>query len=229
MNTFNTILVIGGTTDGIGNAFCELIRNGEDYHKLIVPTPQELDVTNPVQVENYLGLNGPMDYVFYCAGTKHLNWLEQMSIDDIKNTFDVNVFGFINVIKGLIQTQHAGRVCCITSDAAITPMRTSLDYCSSKAALQMAIKCIAREVGLDWQITGIMPAAVEDTDMTRYDIKTIAELRNWTEPETHSRLITKSPQRMMISKDDVAELAHWLLFKSPYTMSGSIVEIRGGQ
>ncbi len=214
-----SILIIGGTTKGIGRRFTDMTDGTP--HRVFVPEPEVLDVRDPNIIQEYLDDNGPMDFTLYCAGVKHLNWIRDIELSDLEDTFAVNVFGFVNVLNKLMGKQLAGRVCVVTSDAAINPMRTSLDYCSSKAALEMAIRIAARELP-DWHITGIRPSVVSDTEMTYQDIRHISKLRGWSEADVVENM------HNMIPPEDVAELAHWLLFSSPQSMSGSIVDIRGG-
>ena len=219
-------LVIGGTTDGIGATFAKICELGLDNIQLFIPKPSELDVRwshSPVEWFNY---HGPMDQVLYCAGTKHLNWIADLKIEDVRDTFAVNVFGFINVIKAMALHPPA-RICVITSDAAVTPMSASIDYCSSKAALEMAIKVAAREMP-EWHITGIRSSAVSGTEMNKYDLERIAEVRGMRQDAVALRL-QDNPLHRMIERDELCDLAYWLLFRSPHAMTGSIVEMRCGK
>jgi NAD(P)-dependent dehydrogenase (short-subunit alcohol dehydrogenase family) len=214
------VLVIGGTTNGIGRAFADIVEDGLDLMQCYCPTPKELDVRWPEGIRNWLHKTGrQMDHVLYCAGVKSLSWIKDLDPAEVDNTFDVNVFGFIKIVKELANWQTTGRICAISSDAALHPMRTSVDYCASKAALNMAIKVAAKELP-NWHITGVMPGVV-DTDMTRKDVIDISNLRGW------SRENVKTELGDMLPPSDVADLAYWLLFRAPESMSGSIVEIRG--
>lgn len=213
------ILVIGGTTKGIGSRVLDMIDCTNN--QVFVPGPDVLDIRDMIQIREYLDDHGPFDYTLYCAGVKHLAWIRDINMEDVRDTFEVNLFGFVALVRELVHQPTNGRICVITSDAAITPMRTSLDYCASKSALEMAVKIAAREVP-DWQITGIRPSVVSDTEMTDNDIDMIGELRGWSKIEVVQNM------RSMIPVDEVASLAFWLLFQSPHSMSGSIVDIRGG-
>jgi NAD(P)-dependent dehydrogenase (short-subunit alcohol dehydrogenase family) len=214
------ILVIGGTTKGIGRRFVDLMD--VTHHRLFVPEPEMLDVRRIESIQSWVSKNGPIDYLMYCAGIKHLSWIKDIDMDDLHETFEVNVFGFINVLRELLLRNAVGRACVITSDAAINPKRTSIDYCASKSALEMAIRVAARELP-GWHITGIRPSVVSDTEMTNADILEISELRGWAPSETYKLMGQKIPAQ------DVADLAHWLLFSSPQSLTGSIIDIRGGQ
>ncbi|HEY7416185.1 MAG TPA: SDR family oxidoreductase, partial [Ktedonobacteraceae bacterium] len=193
--------------------------------------PDSLDVTKPEQVEKWFDRHinqfGPIPRLLYAAGTKRLNFIEDLSPEDVQLTFDVNVFGFLNVVRALKRLQKSGRIVAITSEASITPMRTSVAYVASKAALHMAIKCMARELAPDWQIMGVMPTAVSDTEMTSKDIKDIAALRGWSE-DVVAEQMSNNPFGRMIAPNEVAETIKWLMFDAPDVMSGSIVEIRAG-
>jgi NAD(P)-dependent dehydrogenase (short-subunit alcohol dehydrogenase family) len=226
--TERQVLVIGGTTEGIGQAFVNRL-DGEERTTLFVPTPVDLDVRSVSSIQKWINSHPYITHTLYCAGTKHLSWIEDLDWCRMNETFDVNLFGFLKLMQVHAEINKlGGRICVITSDAAITPMRASVDYCASKAALQMAIKIDARDFPW-WQITGIMPSIVADTEMTKQDIAKIAFLRGWSEAQTEERMIESTPMRRMVDKADVAKVAEWLLFESPDSMTGSIVEIRGGK
>jgi NADP-dependent 3-hydroxy acid dehydrogenase YdfG len=210
------VLVIGGTTRGIGRSFVKHSKSCN--YKLFVPNPEIFDVRSSKSVHQWFDEHPQMDYTLYCAGVKILSWIKDLDIHAIRESFDVNVIGFTNVLREIISQQSHGRICAITSSAAVHPMRTSIDYCSSKAALEMAIHVAARELS-EWHITGIRPTVVADTEMTQMDIETISKLRGWTEEQTLLEMGT------MLHSADVADVAHWLLFSSPHSMSGSILDI----
>jgi NAD(P)-dependent dehydrogenase (short-subunit alcohol dehydrogenase family) len=230
--SYANLLVVGSVTGGIGREFLNSLKDDPNKQKFWSPPPDALDVTDPVSIDKFLANHmamgfGPFQHVFYAAGTKTLGFVGDLDIESIKHTFDVNVFGFINLLQGLMKIQDSGRICVITSETSIVPMRATIGYCSSKAALAMALKVASRELTPKWHITGIMPTGVEDTPMTNDDIKVTAELRGWTEEATIEAFKVR-PMGRMVHKDEVASLARWLLFHSPEAMAGSIVEMRGG-
>lgn len=233
MTLWKNVLVIGGTTDGLGKDFIASLREDEHPQRLWAPDPDSLDVTDPYSIDKFLDNHfamgfGPVECLYYAAGAKHLQFLAEQDMKDVQHTFDVNVFGFLNVMKALLERQKFGRVCVVTSEAAVTPMRTTLAYCASKAALEMALKCVARETAPDWLITGIRPTVISNTPITDRDIIDIAELRGWTQVGVEKEF-SNNPLGRMVDKREVSKLACWLLFEAPHAMTGSIVEVRCGK
>jgi len=226
-------LVIGGTTDGIGRDFINSLRGDSESVRFWAPPPSQLDVTDLESIDKFFERQvrdyGVPHYILYAAGIKDLAFIADTDIDSVKNVFDVNVFGFFNIVKKMQDIAHGGgRICAISSEAAITPMRTSLSYCASKAALNMAIRCAARELGEDWVITGIMPTAVAGTRMTNHDITQIAHLRHLDEEFVMQQMMATGLGRMLQMRE-VSELIKFLLYRAPNGMTGSVVELRAAK
>lgn len=118
-----------------------------------------------------------------CAGTNHMNWLQNLEISDYKLVMDVNLTAPIAMIKGLISAMDGGIVLNITSSGARKPFRTSLPYCVSKAGLVMATKQIAREVERT-VVFAISPNQLEDTGLTKANDLAIPLVRGWSAEET---------------------------------------------
>jgi NAD(P)-dependent dehydrogenase (short-subunit alcohol dehydrogenase family) len=230
---WGNLLIIGGTTNGVGKEFRQILGDDPRYQKVWMPPPEAFDVTDPDSIEKFLTNHmamgfGAFGYVFYCAGYKELEFIRNQDVEAMKEIYNVNVFGFYNVLKGLMNSQGAVRMCVITSEAAITPMRTTAAYCSSKAALEMSIKVAARELAPDWFITGVRPTVIDDTPMTDEDLIRIGELREWEQSKIRADF-NNNPLGRMAYKDEVAKTALWLLYDAPLAMTGSIVEVRCGK
>ena len=116
-------------------------------------------------------------HVVYSIGVNYLDWLGDLDERHFNRIITVNVWGFVRTLQAL---REAGcgpcSVVVISSDAAIRPMRTSLAYCASKAALEMAMRVASRELADEgWRINAVAPGKVEGTGMTDYvDIRVLA-------------------------------------------------------
>ena len=226
----NGILVYGGT-GGIGSATIKLAKeSGYEAH------------TSCVDVRNYSSIRNEwirkqsegFDSIVYCAGITELAWNEDLDLEIAKDIYDVNVFGFMRVIKSVLADRvefaipRQVNMVVISSDAATRPMRTSLAYCSSKAALTAATRQVARENPDQIRINTIAPGMVEDTGMTRYIDGTVPELRGWS-PEFMQGYETS--QIPMGRRGDPLEIARVILatLEGPAYQHGSIIEVNGGR
>jgi NAD(P)-dependent dehydrogenase (short-subunit alcohol dehydrogenase family) len=230
----NKFLILGGNS-GIGEAVARLIRNdGPMVHVMVhSPTKQDVNVALSYRVEPYIRDNGPFDYIVYSAGINNLQWIKDFHEDDGRNmkvTFNVNAAGFVNLASHHMHywPDHKVSAVVVSSDAAELPMRGSLAYCVSKAALDMAVKVMARELAPLWRVNAVAPGMVEGTNMTKYIDETIPGFRGWT-PE-YAREYEKSsvPSGRRATLEEVAETIRWVLL-GPEQMTGAIVKINGGK
>jgi NAD(P)-dependent dehydrogenase (short-subunit alcohol dehydrogenase family) len=167
----------------------------------------------------------------YSAGVNNLSWISELSDNMVEHdTFDVNVHGFVDTISLHKRTWPTANVSCVavSSDAADHPMRGSLAYCASKAALDMAIRVAARGLAPLWRVNGVAPGMVEGTPMTAYIDQEVPHFRGWTteEAKTYERSQVPSGRRALLS--EVAETICWVL-TGPAQMTGEIVRINGGR
>jgi NAD(P)-dependent dehydrogenase (short-subunit alcohol dehydrogenase family) len=221
------MLIIGGTTPGgIGETIANYAAGAEGYETRC-PTPQELDVTDFDGVQKYLLEYGPFGCTVYCAGVQYLGKLDDLDPQQVQAIFDVNVIGFINVMAALTRQQAMGKVCAISSLAGRVPMTGSIGYCASKAALNHAVRCAAREMKSDWQITAIVPATVGDTPLTLSVDHQVMYMRNWDRDELLKQERIRQPFGRRIRKDEIAELV-LATFDGPMTLTGSVIDLTGG-
>lgn len=224
-------LVIGGTS-GIGAQFVEDAKTDERFGGVewLTPSVGELDVRSPYSVHKYISENGPFDYLVYCAGVNTLQWIGQITDDVVDDTFAVNVEGFIWMLDAHVSRfpDHTGSIVAITSDASRIAMRTSISYCSSKAAINMAVRCAARELAPRWQVNAVAPGIIANTDMTAYIDATVPAIRGWSQERASEYERSMIPMGRRGTKAEIAQVMRDLL-QSPTYLTGTIVEISGGK
>jgi NAD(P)-dependent dehydrogenase (short-subunit alcohol dehydrogenase family) len=196
-----------------------------------MPEKDALDVQNKDELISYISAYGPFDEVIYGAAVNHLEWVKDIGRTHfIKHTFDVNVISFVETVSFhyILHDRYPSRIVAISSDAARTAMRGSLAYGASKAALNAAIKNMARELAPETVVVGVAPGMVADTPMTDYIDRTIPEHRGWTPEYAAEYEKQMIPMERRITKREVVETIHFAL-TGPAMLSGSIIEITGGK
>jgi NAD(P)-dependent dehydrogenase (short-subunit alcohol dehydrogenase family) len=240
-----SILIIGGST-GIGKAVDKHLFDlkhepGYDAAGVVMATGKEgLDVNSRASIRRVISEfeseHGHLTHLVYSAGINRLQEIGKTwddSFADFTDVIDTNLIGFMMVIDYLAATRDRMekpiRVVAISSDAAERPMRTSMAYCASKAGLNMAVRCAARELGpYGWRINAVSPGMTAPTGMSEYIDKRVPEVRNWT-PEAaahYERSQEVVPGR--IHPSEVAEVVVGTLF-GPDHLNGSIITINGGR
>ena len=104
---------------------------------------------------------GPIDVLVNNAGYGHEGVLEESSLEDIRQQFEVNVFGAVAVIQAVLpgmRKRRAGRILNITSMGGIITFPGVGVYHGSKFALEGISESLAKEVrGLGIFVTAVAP------------------------------------------------------------------------
>lgn len=217
---------IPGGTSGIGLACAQhILRAMSSDDGVVHVTGADVDVRHPLELKHFTQDKPDITEVVYSVGINHLDWSWTIHEDDALKVLEVNVIGLINVLRS---APAARRVVVIGSDAAWRPMRTSVAYCASKAALHMAAQVIARERSdEDFCINVVAPGKVEGTPMTQYVDQRSRELRPDMDHIAYQR--SQIPSGEFVTVEEVAQVVGWLLYAAPESMTGAIIPVNGAR
>lgn len=238
-----SVWVIGGTS-GIGQACA---RRFSGAGETVFATGEEVDVRIFSSLIRYLSEtllpaceeNGsPLHTVIYSAGVNDLEWLGKMGSSGARwqlNMLDVNAMGFIRVMDALVSRDYHVNmskylsVVAISSDAATRPLRTSIGYCASKAALDMAVRVAARELGpKGWRVNAVAPGMTRDTGMTEYIDRRVPEVRGWSTDRAAEYEKSQEVVQGRVYPGDIAEFVVEVAQGSPH-LNGAIIPFNGGR
>lgn len=151
----------------------------------------------------------PVDVLINNAGMNAICEFENLTPKFVRSIMSVNFEAPVFIIQALLPYfRKPGVVVNVISDAAWRPMRHSLAYNCSKAALDMATKQMARELTKPHQLTvlGIRPGKMSNTKMSDYiDVK-VQEMRGWTPYEAKKYFQQNSVSGLELHPHDVARL-----------------------
>ena len=112
-----------------------------------------LDVTDPAQaraaVEHAVERFGGIDVVVNNAGYGHFGAVEELSDDELRQQFEVNLFGVVNVTRAalpVLRRQRSGHLVQMSSLNGIEGMVGGAYYCASKFAVEGLSESLAAEV-----------------------------------------------------------------------------------
>jgi NAD(P)-dependent dehydrogenase (short-subunit alcohol dehydrogenase family) len=221
-----TDLVFGGS-GGIGSAVVDLLRERDyDVHST---DRDECDVRELNEVHNLIGSIKP-DRIVYAVGVNYLSWIQHISGATFDAILQANLIGFARVIQYAAVLDYGPvNVVAVSSDAAVRPMRTSLMYCASKAALDMAVKCAARELApIGWRVNAVSPGMVEGTDMTLQVDQQVMQLRGWSPEKAREYERSQIPMQRRALPKEIAEVVCDVL-GGPAYLNGAIIPVNGGR
>jgi NAD(P)-dependent dehydrogenase (short-subunit alcohol dehydrogenase family) len=171
----NKVVLITGGSSGIGKSIGEFLhhkgfvvygtsRNPEGVLNSIFPLIA-LDVRNADSIHSavtkIIATSGRLDIVINNAGVGITGPLEEIPMEEIKNNFETNFFGPIEVMKAVLpqmRLQQSGLIINITSIAGYMGLPYRSVYSASKGALELITEALRMEVkSFGIHITNIAP------------------------------------------------------------------------
>jgi short-subunit dehydrogenase len=139
-------------------------RNPERVLNSIFPLVA-LDVRNPesiqIAVTKIIATSGRLDIVINNAGVGITGPLEEIPSQEIKNNFETNFFGPIEVMKAVLpqmRAQKSGLIINVTSIAGYMGLPYRSIYSASKGALELVTEALRMEVkSFGIHITNVAP------------------------------------------------------------------------
>jgi NAD(P)-dependent dehydrogenase (short-subunit alcohol dehydrogenase family) len=171
----NKVVLITGGSSGIGKSIGEFLhhkgfvvygtsRNPERVLNSVFPLIA-LDVRNADSIHSavakIIAASGKLDVVINNAGVGITGPLEEIPMNEIRNNFETNFFGPIEVMKAVLpqmRSQKSGLIINITSIAGYMGLPYRSIYSASKGALELITEALRMEVkSFGIQITNIAP------------------------------------------------------------------------
>lgn len=152
--------VVGTLRNEAAQATFSLIKPGYSFGKI-------LDVTDhpaiPGIVAEIEAEVGAIDVLVNNAGYGHEGLLEESNITDMRRQFEVNVFGAVSMMQGVLphmRKRRAGHIVNITSMGGIATFPGLGVYHGSKFALEGISETLGKEVkALGIHVTAVEPGA----------------------------------------------------------------------
>lgn len=162
----NQFTKAGATVVGFDVKFADLKY---DFQTETLDITQTAQVTQTAQrvLEKF---NDTVDVLVNAAGILILGETDSISIDDWHRTFEVNVFGAVNMLHHLIpvfKKQRKGAIVTVASNAAHAPRIGMSAYGASKAALRSLSQTVGLELAPYGVRSNIVSPGSTDTPMLR--------------------------------------------------------------
>lgn len=241
---FDKVVIVTGATSGMGRQIvmdlagqgAKVIasgRNLEEGHRLMDQFPGRLDFvpgdvkkpeTNKSLVEIAIQKFGRIDHLVLSAGQLGIGRLEELSIQDWKDTFATNVHAVFYLLKDALpfMKEENGSIVIIGSIAAFHAFPGHPAYCASKGALVALVRQVALDYGPNVRINLVCPAQVK-TPMLEDSVKAFKNPE-----EILSETAARLPLKRLGTCDDISQSVLFLLSERSSWITGSYFVIDGG-
>ena len=237
--------LITGCAKGIGKEIAlELARDGYDIIATYNTSLKEInEVKNRVEaigvnidIHN-LDLTSEEDFKCFCdsiknkytkidvlvnnAGISTVKLLSMSKIEEIKSMFDVNYFSMLSIIQKISKRMIKQRKGCIINMGSLAGMESQpgkIAYGSSKAAVMLMTRCLAKELGpFGIRVNSIAPGPVETEMIQQYTDNMLEQLAK------------ESSLKRLAKTEEIASVALFLASEQASYINGEIIKVDGGR
>lgn len=216
----NKKVFITGASRGIGKEICLCFKkNGAD---VIAPDRNELDLADPDSINNYIEKKDlDVDVFVHCAGINILAGIDEITEENYKETFQVNVFSAIKLIQEAVKKmkeKNEGKIIFISSLYSEVSKERRISYSASKNAITGITKTLALELAPDnIMVNAIAPGYVM-TDMTKKNLSA----------EYIKEIVKNIPTGRFQTEREIADMVMFLASEMNKSITGQLINVDGG-
>ena len=219
-----TIVIIGGSK-GIGSA---ILLQQLESNKVINISRNAPDVSHPnlihysvnVLVDTLPELEN-IDVLIYCPGSINLKPISNLSIDDFRNDFEINVIGAVKIIQKYLPVLKKGTnpsIILFSTVAAKLGMPFHTSIATAKAGVEGLVKSLGAELASAVRVNAIAPTITETSLSANI-------LRN---DRMKENMVERHPMKGYLKPQEVAEMANFLISENAKSISGQVFEMDYG-
>lgn len=193
-------------------------EHGVEVHAVQVEMGDKESVNAAIKA--IFGLRIPVHVLINNAGIAHFDGLMKMQYETLEETFRVNYYGPLMLIKGLVMPMMKANGACVINMASVAGMDGTAGNCAygaSKAALILATKTLSKELAKPKiRVNAIAPSIVE-TDMSATIDSAIREEQ-----------LANTAVGRAASTEEIANVALFLASDKASYINGQIIRVDGG-
>ncbi len=202
---------------------CKKIESGKASYYLC--DVSEIDSIEPT-VKQIVAENGKLDGLAYVAGISDGDVpVKYLSYDRQLNTFKTNYFAFVEFVRQVTKRgfYNVGlRIVAVSSVASLRGEKAHVAYSASKAAMDSAIRCIAKELGPKGICINSVAPSMVNTEMYQHFLEVQGE-----NSEANIRAVGRQ-YLGLAETSDVANAIAFLLSPDARFITGITLPVDGG-
>lgn len=214
-------VLITGASRGIGKKITDsFMQCGAN---VIAPGRDEMDLADPDSVESYLNRHrdDKIDIMVFCAGINHKALIENLAFDKLYETFQVNLFSTVQIIKqyiGGMKKRKDGKIILISSLYASVSREERAAYGASKNAMTGLMKTLALEGAEEGICVNAVAPGYVLTEMTRKNLS----------GEELEKIKEQIPMHRLQEPGEIADLVLFLAGDWNKSITGQLISVDGG-
>lgn len=218
------ILIIGGSK-GIGSAvLLQQLETNRVYN--ISRSSPELTHPNLTHfgldvLQDELPDLDEIDSLVYCPGSITLKPISNLSVDDFRKDFEINVIGAVKVIQKYLPVLKKGdepSIVLFSTVAVKLGMPFHASIATAKAGVEGLTKSLGAELASVVRVNAIAPT-ITDTSLSA------SILRN---DRMKENMIDRHPMKSYLKPQEVAQMVDFLISEKANSISGQIFEMDYG-
>ena len=199
----------------------EIKKTGGTAAYIRTDVAKEADVVKAV--EFVLSTHGRLDVAFNNAGVEIVGPLDQVTEEQYRRTFDINVWGVLNAMKHEVAAMlksGGGSIVNVSSIAGHIGLAQASIYVATKHAVEGLTKSVAVEFAKQGiRVNAVAPGAI-DTEMVDRFAGKEGDARNW--------LISQHPVGRLGAAGEIAAAVLYLASDAAKFTTGAVLPVDGG-
>lgn len=219
--SFSNFLITGGSR-GIGEATVGVVKG---RYNLITPTRQEMDLSNPDSVKEYIKRLKQekigVDILINNAGINIVGSTTELKEEDIRKMYEVNVMAPLLLARAVLphmKEKEKGNVIFIGSISSLGGRAGRTPYTENKHGIAGITKALAVEYGqYNIRVNCVCPGFT-DTDLTRQNVQGEARIKT----------LEKIPLGRFAEPEEIAKVIAFLASEDSSYITGTTIVVDGG-
>lgn len=223
LNDFGaSVILLDISEDNLGNTLASLKGDGNKAYYCDFSDVEGIEAVIKKIVEE----NGAVDGFVHCVGIGAVRPFKMTKYDFMLKVMNINFFSFVEIVRCLAAkgryNPEGMNIVGISALGAYLGNSTKTAYCSSKGAMNAAVRCMAKELAPKKIRVNTVAPGVTDTPMAR------AAEDYGSDSEEHKMILAR--QYMGICQPvDIANTVAFLLSDMSKMITGGCIAVDGGK
>lgn len=177
------------------------------------------DLTSPSAIRSFAEQQQDVDVLVHCAGLNHPKRVDELTLQELRESFEANVLGFSDLLLQLrSKIRHPARIVVVSSLYGTFGRTGRMPYVMSKHALEGLVKSLAIEWGRCGTLVNAVAPGFIETPMTSKN----------NSADKIAELVRGVPLGRLGTPSEVAKLVSFLASPNNTYLTGQVVTIDGG-